>query len=211
MQGEVTLSLPQIEEYLEIKLEPGTYTFTVVANRNDKQSSPATKQFEITPEGSDEITWGTGFQSDNVPGIILNFDSNTTLNKIEAYFQSNSNYGSNLVFVYIKENGEWSENRKANLSHTMSINREPEDIDGKAAYLTTFNITGGYTFEANKDYMLIFSNVHWDSNHSMLVHTKNIKSYNKGLCAISGNGIEWVGPFIDETQKPYIYINGELT
>lgn len=211
LQGEVTLSLPQIEEYIGEKLEPGIYDFTVVANRDDKQSSPATKQFKITPEGSDEITWGTGFQGDRIPGIIVNFDSNTTLNKIEAYFQSNSNYGSNVVWVYSKENGEWSENKKINLSHTMSINREPENIDGKAAYLATFNITGGYTFEANKDYMLVFTNVQWDSNQSMLVHTKNIKSYNKGLCAIPGNGIEWVRPFIDENQKPYIWINGELT
>ena len=211
LQGEVTLSLSQIEEYLEIKLEPGTYTFTVVANRDNKQSSPATKQFEIK-ENTDEITWGTGFQGDYIPGIIINFDSNTTLNKIEAYFQSNENWGGNCFYVYSKENGEWSQNTKVNLSHTMSMNREPENIDGKAAYLFTFNITNGYTFEANKDYMLIFTNVWWASNHSMLVHTKNIKSYNKGLCALNGNEMMWGNrPFIDENQKPYIKLNGELT
>ncbi|CAJ0610734.1 unnamed protein product [Cylicocyclus nassatus] len=97
LQGEVTLSLPQIEEYIGEKLEPGIYDFTVVANRDDKQSSPATKQFEITPEGSDEITW-CNLNNQYYHGIIVNFENSFTLNNIEAY-QTDRGWTGPRVYV----------------------------------------------------------------------------------------------------------------
>lgn len=204
LQGEVTLSLPQIQDYIGEKLEPGIYTFTVVANRDNKQSSPAIKQFEISQEATDEITW-CNLNNQYYHGIIVNFENLFTLNSIEAY-QIDKGWSSPAVYV-----GKVTESNISDvvqLSCSLQKDNIPVDYDGKITYLYTYNITNGYTFNANTDYFIVFSNAWWVGNESILVHTKDIKSYNKGTIALDGNRSN---PTKDLTKFPYIKLNGELT
>lgn len=203
LQGEVTLSLSQIEEYIGEKLEPDTYTFTVVANRDNKQSSPAIKQFKIK-ENTDEITW-CNLNNQYYHGIIVNFENSFTLNTIEAYQTDKGWTGPEVNVGKVTESGV---SDVIKLSCSLQKDNTPVDFDGKITYLYTYNITNSYTFNANTDYFIVFSNAWWIGNEPILIHTKNIKSYNKGTIAVDGN-ISY--PIQDLTKFPYIRLNGELT
>lgn len=211
LNGEVSLSLGEINDFLsailgidDFKLPDGEHTFTAYANRDGKQSTSATATFVITPEGGDEITWGIWPDHNYCGGIIVNFDTDTILNTIAAY-QIDRGWSSSVIYVYKKVDGEWTQNTEVMLSHSMTRDNTPETMDGKASYLYTYTISGGYTLSANTDYMIVFDNVWWASNHEELVHTKGISPYNKGLCAINGNRLMYgTRPIIDETQN-HIY------
>lgn len=203
LQGEVTLSLSQIEEYIGEKLEPDTYTFTVVANRDNKQSSPAIKQFKIK-ENTDEITW-CNLNNQYYHGIIVNFENSFTLNTIEAYQTDKGWTGPEVNVGKVTESGV---SDVIQLSCSLQKDNTPVDFDGKITYLYTYNITNSYTFNANTDYFIVFSNAWWIGNEPILIHTKNIKSYNKGTIAVDGNKSDSIK---DLTKFPYIRLNGELT